>query len=111
MTAYIDQHKNKKLLIFGKESIFGNKCVFEYYCEPNFCFSYFTQKKARSYNVTGWVRNTPDGKVEGEAQGEYDPIQRFVKDLAIGPSHAKVDKLEESEIETVHGETGFDVRA
>lgn len=24
---------------------------------------YFTQKKATSYNLTGWVRNTPNSKV------------------------------------------------
>ncbi|KAG9242352.1 Acylphosphatase-like domain-containing protein [Calycina marina] len=73
-------------------------------------FRYFTQKKARSLNISGWVRNTFDGAVEGEAQGDEVAIQSLVKELGIGPSQARVDKLEKSEIENVDGETRFDVR-
>ena len=60
--------------------------------------------------MTGWVRNTPDGMVEGEAQGQDNSLEQLVKDLSVGPSHAKVDKLEKNEIGTVDGELGFDVR-
>ena len=49
--------------------------------------------------------------MEGEAQGEDDAIQQLVKDLGLGPSHAKVDKLEKDDIDSVEGETGFSVRA
>jgi len=48
--------------------------------------------------------------VEGEAQGQDDSLEQLVKDLGVGPSHAKVDKLEKNEIGTVDGELGFDVR-
>lgn len=71
---------------------------------------YFTQKKATSYNLTGWVRNADHGKVEGEAQGEEGSIQDLVTDLNKGPSHAHVTKLEQEEIDVVDGEDGFDVR-
>lgn len=50
------------------------------------------------------------GKVEGEAQGEDDILQMFMKDIDKGPTHAHVVKLEKSEIEVVDGETGFEVR-
>jgi acylphosphatase len=91
--------------------------------------SYFTQKKATSYNLTGWVRNTPNSKVspltlwlahiqiltlkqvEGEAQGEEDNIQKLLKDLDKGPTHSHVVKLEKSEIDVQEGESGFEVRA
>ncbi|KAH8593434.1 Acylphosphatase family protein [Bisporella sp. PMI_857] len=74
-------------------------------------FRYYTKKHARAYNITGWVKNTPDGNVQGEAQGEQDAIQKLVKDLGIGPSAAKVDKLEKQEIDVVEGESGFSVRS
>jgi acylphosphatase len=49
-------------------------------------------------------------KVEGEAQGEEDVLQKFLKDIDRGPSHAHVVKLEKSEIEIQEGESSFDVR-
>ncbi|KAH8678945.1 Acylphosphatase-like domain-containing protein [Tricladium varicosporioides] len=73
-------------------------------------FRYFTKKKANSYNLTGWVRNTSNGKVEGEVQGEEDGVQKLLKDIDKGPTHAHVVKLEKSEIEVVEGEIGFEVR-
>lgn len=57
------------------------------------------------------MRNTADGKVEGEAQGEDTAIQRLVEDLGIGPSHAKVDNVVKNEMDCVNRETGFHVRA
>ncbi|RDL39930.1 Acylphosphatase [Venustampulla echinocandica] len=71
---------------------------------------YFTQKKATSYGLTGWVKNARNGKVEGEAQGPDGNLQKLLKDLDAGPSLAHVTKLEKSEIEVQDGETGFEVR-
>ncbi|EKD20102.1 acylphosphatase family protein [Drepanopeziza brunnea f. sp. 'multigermtubi' MB_m1] len=73
-------------------------------------FRYFTQKKASSYGLTGWVRNTVDSKVEGEAQGEDEVLQRFMKDIDQGPTHARVARLEKSDVDLVDGESGFEVR-
>ncbi|KAL5325559.1 hypothetical protein ACEPPN_006686 [Leptodophora sp. 'Broadleaf-Isolate-01'] len=71
---------------------------------------YFTRKKATSYGLTGWVRNAPNNEVEGEAQGEDDILQKFMKDIGSGPRHATVDKVEKEEMDVVDGETGFEVR-
>ncbi|KAH6718265.1 acylphosphatase [Leptodontidium sp. 2 PMI_412] len=73
-------------------------------------FRYFTRKKATSYGLTGWVRNAPNNEVEGEAQGEDDILQKFMKDIGSGPRHATVDKVEKEEMDVVDGETGFEVR-
>lgn len=71
---------------------------------------YFTRKKATSYGITGWVRNAPEGKVEGEAQGEDDGIQKLLADINSGPSHAHVVKVETEDIPVTDGESGFNVR-
>lgn len=73
-------------------------------------FRSFTQKKADSYNLTGWVRNTPNEKVEGEAQGEDDLIRKLIKDLGNGPPAAHVVKVEQEDLEVQEGEQGFEVR-
>jgi len=73
-------------------------------------YRYFTQKKANEYGLTGWVRNAPQGKVEGEAQGDSDSIQKLLKDLDRGPTHAHVVKLEKQEQNVKEGESSFEIR-
>ncbi|KAK3394593.1 Acylphosphatase-like domain-containing protein [Podospora didyma] len=73
-------------------------------------FRYFTQKRAVEYNLTGWVRNTDMNQVEGEAQGEDDAVQSFLKDVDKGPKHSHVVRLDKEDRDVVEGETDFSVR-
>ncbi|TAQ83747.1 hypothetical protein B7494_g7928 [Chlorociboria aeruginascens] len=73
-------------------------------------FRYFTQKKATSYGVTGWIQNTSTGEVEGEAQGTEEEIEKLVSDMNRGPLHAVVERLDKSDIEVQEGGSSFDVR-
>ncbi|GFN16972.1 acylphosphatase [Aspergillus tubingensis] len=70
-------------------------------------FRDFTQKRATAYDVKGWVKNTHCGRVEGEAQGTEDSLQKFLKDINNGPRHAHVVKLEKKEIAPKDGEVEF----
>ncbi|KAK5049976.1 hypothetical protein LTR84_004095 [Exophiala bonariae] len=72
------------------------------------CFRDFTQKKANSYGITGFVKNTNDGKVVGEAQGNEDALKKLKGDLNEGPRAAHVVKLEIKEIQSKDGESSFD---
>ncbi|KAL2362766.1 hypothetical protein RJZ56_004302 [Blastomyces dermatitidis] len=67
----------------------------------------FTQRNANNYGLTGWVKNTRDGKVEGEAQGDEPALSNLLKDLSRGPEFARVVKLEHSEIDLKDGEESF----
>ena len=40
-------------------------------------FRYTTRSAARNYEVTGYVRNLPDGNVEVVAEGSADQLDRF----------------------------------
>ncbi|KAM0803516.1 Acylphosphatase-like domain-containing protein [Usnea florida] len=73
-------------------------------------FRSFTQTKAKSLNLTGFVMNTSDDKVSGEAQGSEDSIKSFLKELNSGPSAAHVTKVEKEEITTKEGESSFGTR-
>lgn len=72
--------------------------------------SRFTKDAATERNLTGWVRNTPNSKVEGEVQGPRAKVMDFLKEVDKGPRGAHVIRVDTSEIEVVGGEEGFEVR-
>ncbi|KAK9854293.1 hypothetical protein MYU51_004203 [Penicillium brevicompactum] len=72
-------------------------------------FRDFTQKCATSYDLRGWVRNTTCGRVEGEAQGPDDIMQKFFQQVSKGPRMAHVVKLEKQDLEPRDGEDHFSV--
>ena len=65
-----------------------------------------TVKKAKEENLTGWVRNNDDGRVEVVAEGKKEALKRFIEFLHKGPPSAEVENIsiEEEEIE---GEKDF----
>ncbi|RAL16246.1 acylphosphatase [Aspergillus homomorphus CBS 101889] len=70
-------------------------------------FRDFTQKRATEYDLRGWVKNTHCGRVEGEAQGNEESLQKLLKDINKGPRLAHVVKVEQKEIAAKDGEEGF----
>ncbi len=57
-------------------------------------FRFETQNVARKYNVNGWVRNIPDGKVEAVFEGEKENVNKVIEFCKRGPSGAKVTGIE-----------------
>ena len=57
------------------------------------------------------MKDTDGQQVEGEAQGEEENLQKLLKDLDKGPSHAHVVKVEKEEKDVQEGESAFEVRA
>ena len=57
-------------------------------------FRYFAEAEALREGIRGWVRNTPDGRVEVAAEGDADAIERFEAKLRHGPPGARVDRVE-----------------
>lgn len=51
--------------------------------------------------------NASDGTVEGEAQGDTSALDKFLQHLKIGPSAAKVIKVDHREIDAKTGDKGF----
>ncbi len=48
---------------------------------------------ARQLNLTGWVKNLPDGRVEIVAEGEEKKLEEFIKWCHKGPPSAIVDEV------------------
>jgi len=53
-------------------------------------FRFFAVRKAQEYGLRGWVKNTFEGTVESEVEGEKDLILDYIKDLKTGPRGAEV---------------------
>lgn len=63
------------------------------------------RKLAHRYNVTGWVKNLPDGRVEAVFEGEQASVDEVIQFCRKGPLGARVSKLEVL-VETYTGEFG-----
>lgn len=53
-----------------------------------------TRQKAQQLGLTGWVRNTSDGKVEAVFEGEENKINEMIKWCHRGSSLSKVKNVE-----------------
>jgi acylphosphatase len=53
-----------------------------------------TKNKAEQLGLTGWVKNTSDGKVEAEFEGEEEIIIKMLEWCKGGSPSAKVTNIE-----------------
>lgn len=63
-------------------------------------FRYFVYRNALAIGVNGFVKNMPSGDVYIEAQGSREQLNEFISMCKMGPSRARVDKVEVFEKET-----------
>ncbi len=59
-------------------------------------FRYWTRHRASLLGLKGWVRNRPDGAVEGVMKGRDEQLNAMLEQLHCGPSGARVDDVEVS---------------
>jgi acylphosphatase len=53
-----------------------------------------TRRTADRHDVTGWVRNCPDGTVEAVFEGDEDALERLVDFARRGPRGADVERVD-----------------
>jgi acylphosphatase len=66
-------------------------------------FRYFAEARAERYNITGYVKNTYENKVEILCQGETHNLDKFILEVKKGPSfshitHADMEEIKDSPI-------------
>jgi acylphosphatase len=73
-------------------------------------FRAFTAKTAQKMNLTGWVKNLSDGRVEAVFSGQQEDVEEILEAVHKGPSFARVDDVEVID-ETYNGKyNGFEVK-
>ena len=72
-------------------------------------FRWSCREVAERLDLSGWVRNRPDGGVEVVAEGTDSRLEQLVSWCGQGPPHAHVTDVEEH-VEAVRGEVGFEIR-
>jgi acylphosphatase len=53
-------------------------------------FRFFVEDAARREGLAGWVRNLPDGRVEAQAEGDAEAVERLERKIRRGPPAARV---------------------
>lgn len=54
----------------------------------------FTTDHATDLGLVGFARNLPDGRVEVVAEGRRSDIEKLIRLLEKGPSHASVESID-----------------
>ena len=74
-------------------------------------FRWFVFREAERLGLRGWVSNRPDGAVEVVADGALPALVQLEAALARGPAHARVARVEKSEVPHEVGQhNSFDIR-
>ncbi len=58
------------------------------------CFRAYTEDEGKRLNLTGWVRNRPDGRVEIVAEGKEEMLERLISWSHRGSPYSSVDDVE-----------------
>ena len=75
----------------------------------NVGFRFYTVRTAQEFNISGFVKNQPDGTVYIEAEGEKDALEGFVEWCRRGPQWARVEGFDIQE-QPIVGYNGFIVK-
>jgi len=73
-------------------------------------FRYYVRHRAEELQISGWVHNTPDGRVEIEAEGDPHNLEIFIDWVKIGPTRATIRSFSISEITPIRNFTNFIIR-
>lgn len=72
-------------------------------------FRYTVKSLAREFDVSGWVRNLADGRVELQAAGEADEVDAFLDSIRKSTLAGHIQKEDVSNIPTPAGLRGFTI--
>lgn len=73
-------------------------------------FRWSVKRIAQGFEVTGWVRNLPDGRVELQASGEEAEVRAFVDAIGQSELRAHIRRQEEAPLAEPPRAQGFEIR-
>ena len=73
-------------------------------------FRWTVKNLARGYDVTGWVKNLPDGRVEMQACGDQDEVDAFIEAIEESELKSQIKKVDVAVIAPLPDFRGFEIR-
>ena len=73
-------------------------------------FRYFAVSIAEKYDVKGFVKNIPGGRVEIVCQGEEEELQSFLSEVKKGPAFSVITDTATEEIPEIKKYNTFEIR-
>jgi acylphosphatase len=68
------------------------------------------RRAAADLNLTGWVRNMDDGRVEAVLEGDDAEVDKMIEWCKTGPRAARVEKVTASEEHYTGGFHDFNIK-
>lgn len=72
-------------------------------------FRFTTRQIASGYDVSGWVKNLPDGRVELQAMGEGEEVRAFLAEILDSSLSSHIKEHKEASIPPLTGLRGFSI--
>jgi acylphosphatase len=73
-------------------------------------FRFTVRHIAKGFDVTGWVRNLADGRVELQVRGEEDEVRAFIHRIGESELHSLIRKHSENKLNEALAIRGFEIR-
>jgi acylphosphatase len=73
-------------------------------------FRFSVRHIAKGFDVTGWVRNLADGRVELQVSGDEKEVRAFLDEVAQGELHSLIRKQTDNKLNEPITARGFEIR-
>lgn len=74
-------------------------------------FRWTVKQIAKGFDVIGWVRNLPDGRVELQASGKPNEVDEFLNAIAQSELRAHIKKQTAEALAEPLSARGFEIRS
>jgi acylphosphatase len=73
-------------------------------------FRFTVRHIAKGFDITGWIRNLPDGRVELQVTGDDEEVRAFVDQIAESELHSLIRKQSLNTLNEPVSARGFEIR-
>ncbi len=73
-------------------------------------FRFTVKSLARGFEVVGWIRNLPDGRVELQASGDSAELDAFLEAIKESELQSHIRKSESHPMPPLAGIRGFEIQ-
>jgi len=73
-------------------------------------FRWSVRNLAKGFDVTGWIRNLDDGRVQMQVSGEEEEVRSFLEAINQSELRAHIRKQTESKLNPPVVANGFEIR-